>query len=92
MPYLIVRHTVEDYPKWKAVFDEHAVERKEFGSKGGMLFRGADNEIVAITEFADLERAKAFAQSPGLREAMARAGVVSVPAIYFVDKVEDYKA
>jgi heme-degrading monooxygenase HmoA len=93
MSYLIVRHTVEDYPKFKAVFDEHAAARREFGSLGGMIFRGATdaNEIVVVLEWKDLESAKAFSQSPGLREAMARAGVTGAPTIYFLEKVSDLK-
>ena len=31
MPYLIVRQKVEDYARWKPVFDEHATARKEAG-------------------------------------------------------------
>jgi len=43
MPYLLVHHTAEDYGKWKPVFDEYATNRKTSGSKGGQLFRTADN-------------------------------------------------
>jgi hypothetical protein len=24
MPYLLVRHTVEDYARWRPIYDEHA--------------------------------------------------------------------
>jgi len=91
MSYLIVRHTIEDYAKWKAVFDEHATARREFDEQGGMLLRGADNpnEIVAITQWKEMASARAFAQSPSLREAMARAGVTSAPTLYFLEKVSD---
>jgi heme-degrading monooxygenase HmoA len=89
MATLIVRHTVEDFAKWKAVFDQHANDRRAAGSKGGMVFRGANNEVVAITEWSSLEAARAFSQSDTLREAMQNAGVNSVPTVYFLEKVAD---
>ncbi len=37
MPYVLVRHKVQDYAKWKPVFDEDEVAdgRKAMGSRGG---------------------------------------------------------
>jgi hypothetical protein len=39
-------------------------------------------------EWDDLTRAKQFAESANLREAMGRAGVADQPDIYFCDEVE----
>jgi hypothetical protein len=43
MPFLLIHSIVEDYAKWMPVFDEYATNRKTSGSKGGQLFRTADN-------------------------------------------------
>ena len=50
MAYILVRHKVKDYEKWKPAFDEHETTRKDSGSKGGRLFRNTEdpNEIVVI--------------------------------------------
>jgi uncharacterized protein (DUF1330 family) len=90
MPYLLVRHKVHDYTTWKPVYDEDAPNRKQHGSKGGRLYRNANNfnELIAIFEFEDTEGAIAFTQSPELRERMQRAGVADQPDIYFLDEVE----
>jgi heme-degrading monooxygenase HmoA len=90
MAYLIVHHTVEDYAAWKLVFDGHASSRKEHGSKGAQVLRSAQNpnEIVIITEWDNLHDARAFASSPGLREAMQNAGVVGRPEVLFLNEVE----
>lgn len=90
MAYLLVRHTVEDYAKWKPVFDQHSGPRKTAGSKGGQLFRSADNPnaITILWEWDSLEHARAFTQSPELREAMQRAGVVGMPEISYLDSVQ----
>jgi heme-degrading monooxygenase HmoA len=90
MAYLVIRHTVEDYTKFKSVFDGHAPVRRAAGSQGGMLLRGADNEIVVITKWGNMEAASAFSKDPSLREAMMKATVSGTPTIYFLDKVEDF--
>ena len=90
MPYMLVRHKVEDYENWKPVFEEHGDLRRESGSKGVRLFRNADdpNETVILLEWEDLQHARRFAQSEDLREAMQRAGVAERPDIYFLEEVE----
>ena len=34
MPYLLIRHKVQDYSRWKPLFDQHGEARKAMGSKG----------------------------------------------------------
>jgi len=90
MPYLLVRHKVEDYAKWKPIFDQVGATRQASGSQGGQLFRNAHdpNELVALFEWDDIEKARQFAQSEDLRQAMQRAGVSDQPDIYFLEEVE----
>ena len=90
MPCLLIRHHVADYPAWKAVFDEQGDLRRANGSQGSRLFRNAanPNEILLLLEWDDLERARLFADSDDLREAMTRAGVTDRPNIWFLEDVE----
>jgi heme-degrading monooxygenase HmoA len=92
MPYLIVRHKVRDYAKWKSAFDEHGATRKANGSKGGRLYRSAadPNELVVLFEWEDLDKAQQFAQSEDLRETMERAGVAGQPDLYFLEEIESF--
>ena len=88
MPCLLIRHTVQDYTTWKAVFDEQADVRRANGSQGGWLFRSTESgEVLVLLEWDDLERARLFADSDDLREAMARAGVTDRPDIWFLEDV-----
>ena len=89
MPSLLIRHRVADYAAWKAVFDEHELTRRANGSQGGWLFRDADDphEVLLLLAWDDLERARLFADSDDLREAMARAGVTDRPDIWFLEDV-----
>jgi hypothetical protein len=87
---LLIRHQVADYEVWKPLFDAHAENRKSHGSNGGLLFRNADNpnELLAIWNFDSVDHAREFTQDPSLREAMANAGVIDRPDLYFLDQVE----
>ena len=88
MPHLLVRHRVDDYAKWRPVFDDHASMREQYGSNGGQVFRSADdpNDVVMLFEVDDLDRAREFVGSDGLREAMESAGVVGRPDVYFLNE------
>jgi len=93
MPCLLIRHTVQDYSTWKAVFDEQADVRRANGSQGGRLFRSTESgEVLVLLEWDDLERARLFADSDDLREAMARAGVTDRPDIWFLEDVDHLPA
>ena len=88
MSYMLVQHEVEDYAKWRSVFDSVEGLRKENGEKSAQVMRSADNSnsITALFEWDTIENARQYAQSPELKEAMQRAGVTSAPNISFLDE------
>ncbi len=88
MVYLYVRHSVENYAKWKEGFDTHAAARQAAGATDETyVMRNVDdpNEITAILGWSDLEKARAFTQSASLKEAMQKAGVTGPPEIRFLE-------
>ncbi|HLE51519.1 MAG TPA: hypothetical protein VI755_05630 [Anaerolineales bacterium] len=89
MQYVYVRHTVEDYAKWRPGFDANEPARRAAGSTGVYhLFRdsGNPNEITVILEWDSLDNARRFAQDPALREVMKEAGVMGQPEIRFLER------
>ena len=90
MPYVLARHRVEDYAKWKSGFDEHVSIRQAASSKEGYVFRNIDdpNEILVLLEYDDLEKFRQFMQSEELREAMQRAGVTDPGEAYELEELE----
>jgi quinol monooxygenase YgiN len=90
MPYILIRHKVNDYDAWKPVYDEDADNRKAHGCTSAQVFRNANNpnEVVALFAFHDMERAQQFSESPELRERMQRAGVADHPDLFFLDEAE----
>ncbi|MBA4313524.1 MAG: cyclase [Chlorobiaceae bacterium] len=90
MSYVLVRHNVEEFSKWKSLYDKHSETRKAGGSKGARVFRNANNpnEAVLLFEWNDIENARKFTQSDDLRQRMQEAGVTGKPDIFFLDEVE----
>jgi hypothetical protein len=89
MSYVIVKHKVADYARWKQMFDADGANRQDGGSKGGQLFRSADdpNEVVMLLEW-DLEQARQFSQREALRAKMQEAGVLGPPELYLLEAIE----
>jgi heme-degrading monooxygenase HmoA len=90
MATLLVRHKVKDYSKWKAVYDGFDSFRKENGVRGARVLRNTSkpNELVVLHEFDDMKKARKFAKSKELKEAMQRGGVADSPDVYFLHQVE----
>jgi hypothetical protein len=85
--FMLFRHKVRDFKSWKAGYDAHQPKRVEAGLTEKYLLRNSDdpNEIVALFEAQDLNRAKEFAASAELREKMQEVGVVDKPDVYFLN-------
>ena len=84
--HLLIRHNVQDFTEWKRGYDAHLPRRNEAGLTEKYLLQSADNpnEVVVLFEAKDLDRAKAFAESADLRDAMEKVGVMDKPDIYFL--------
>ena len=81
MRYLLLRHQVKDYDRWRPLYDAHRLARDMAGLDEMHIFRDAGNpNIVTILYRAeDLETARLFAESPELLEKMKQAGVMDKP-------------
>ncbi len=88
MTYIHIRHRVKDYAKWREIYDNHAGARQAGGATGeAYVMRNIDtpNEITVILGWNDVGQARAFTQSTTLKEAMKKAGVLSLPEIRFLE-------
>ncbi len=94
MPHILVRQNVEDFAKWKELFDSDISFREPAGSKGAQVFQSADDaeEIFVLMEWDNMERLQQFAQSDELKARMKRAGATGPPDIYFVNLVDSLSA
>lgn len=91
MAIVTIRHSVGDYAKWKAGYDQGKSMVKSRGGKRQTLYKNVDNpnELIVVTEVDSLENARKFVQSEDLKNAMQNAGVIGAPTITFLEEVED---
>ncbi|MGZ7160961.1 MAG: antibiotic biosynthesis monooxygenase [Methanobacterium sp.] len=89
MHYMLIIHKVEDYDKWRTVFDENETSRRNNGSKGAHVFRNADNpnEIVILFEWDNVDNARKFFESSKLSKRIQNAGIIAEPEIHFMEGI-----
>ncbi len=86
---VVVKHTVADFAKWKAAFDANAQARTDTELTPLSIMRDKDNPNLVFVSMkaANLQKAKDFTTSPGLKEAMQNGGVTGVPEITFYNTI-----
>ena len=72
MAYVLIEHEVGDYETFMKVYLDDAGRRQRLGSQGGHVYRAADdrNSIIIVLEWDTVERAREFAGSLELEQAM----------------------
>ncbi|MEW5717849.1 MAG: antibiotic biosynthesis monooxygenase [Chloroflexota bacterium] len=90
MVNVLVSLQVQDYAKWRPVFDEYNALRKTNGCQSGSLYRPPNNsnQVVILFGWNTLDNARRFFDLPEVREGMQRAGVQERPDIVFLDRQE----
>ena len=87
MIVVAIRHAVEDYDRWKAGFD--AFPPTEAGALFARVNRAVDdpNMVAVVAGYETLEVAKAFLDSPELKQKMQEAGVGHEMRVEFYEEV-----
>lgn len=88
MAHVLVQHSVEDYGKWRALFDEHESTRQQYGGGQHHVFQDASdpNKLTILMEWDTLDNARRFTESDDLRSAMMQAGVIGRPETHFLNE------
>ena len=86
MVRMFVRHSVENYSKWRKAYDSFDAERKGMGVTGDDVYQAVDDptDVTIYHDFKTLTRAQDFVSSKRLKEVMKDAGVKGRPKIWFV--------
>lgn len=87
----LIRHKVKDFDKWLPQYEAHDSARKANGLTELGLGRGLDNgnEVTVAFKTDDLQKAKDFSNSPGLKEAMQKGGVTGKPTTSYITVVRN---
>ena len=91
MAYLLCRNRVEDFDRWKRVFDSHARAHRESGLELAGFWRGVDeaDDVFFLVEVTDMAKARAFIHDPPAAEAAQESGVLD-GEYHFIEKSEGY--
>ncbi len=89
MADVLVKIRVEDYEKWKSMFDNFNEERKAAGSKGANIFRDAEdpNLVIILLKWDDLNNARKFYE-PRINKKIPQKGGVTEEEINFLNEAE----
>jgi hypothetical protein len=89
MYVIAINHAVDDYEKWKQVYDTYPPTTAG-GAKFSRINRNIDdpNLISVVAGFDSLDTLKSFASDPQLKDLMHRAGVQGQPRIEIYEEVE----
>jgi len=87
--FMIARHKVSNFAKWKASYEEHDSLRLANGIHSYVIARGLEdsNTVMVAVKVDDIAKAKAFAKDPSLKTAMKKSGVVGAPSFRFATMV-----
>ena len=86
---MLIKHKVADYAKWKTGYDAHDSARLANGLHSYVVARGTEdtNMVLIGMKMDDVNKAKAMAADPGLKDIMKKAGVVGPPEIDYIHAV-----
>jgi hypothetical protein len=88
MRYLLIRHQVKDYDRWRPMYDAHESARQMAGLEEEFIFRDAGNPnlVTILFRASDIDLARQFAESPELLAIMKQAGVMDKPEMCIMNQ------
>ena len=86
MKYLLIRHKVADFAKWKKAYTAHSSARQAAGLEDLHLLRSVDNpsDVVLLFAASSIPKAKALISSEDMHTVMQNAGVIGKPEFLFL--------
>ncbi|MFI5186810.1 MAG: hypothetical protein ACHQF0_08805 [Chitinophagales bacterium] len=86
---MTIKHKVANYAKWKMAYDSHDSVRQANGLHNYVIARGVDdsNMVMVALKMDDVDKAKAMAASPELKERMKKGGVIGPVAMDYTTTV-----
>ena len=89
MIYVIGDLKVENYDKWKPVFNERSTARKENGEQEAQLFRNLDDphDVEILFKWDNKENAKKYMESKSVQKTLENVGA-RIEKVTYLDEIE----
>jgi hypothetical protein len=86
---MIIKHKVANYDKWKMGYDGHDSARLANGVHSYIIARGTEdsNMVMVAMKIDDVDKAKAMAADPAMKDVMKKAGVTGAAEIDYLEPV-----
>jgi hypothetical protein len=83
MPTAFIRHRVQDYERWRRVYDEFTQANPSGVTVEPAVYRSVEdpNELLVIHRFGSPDEVKPWLDDKGRRQAMIAAGVIGTPRV-----------
>lgn len=87
MAVVILTHKVENYQKWKPIYDKDEDRRKQAGLKEIICGQKSDepNNVYMVFETSEPSKAREMLKDPELKDVMDEAGVITKPEIIVIE-------
>lgn len=88
---IMVKQTVADFDKWKAVYLSNDSIRGAYGISRFVYGRGLNDPkmVIVVNKFTDFQKAKEFSVRPTLKETMKKAGVIGKQQFSYAEVIRN---
>ncbi len=88
MTSILVQIKVQDYSKWRAVYDENESSRASNGMGVAKVYRNSDdmNSVALFIDVTDMEKARAYVDSDELKQTQMKGGVIPPPTVTWLNE------
>lgn len=88
MVYVLIRHRVSDYDKWRGGFNQEQGLRTNAEGKSFRVFRDhySSDHVTVLNEWETIEKAEKFLDFEEIKEKMKELGVKEKPDIIYMDE------
>jgi quinol monooxygenase YgiN len=77
---VIVKRPLKDYDAWLPVVNDRNPMRRDYGSRGGTVYRSArdPNEVYVVFDWDDQKPVKAYFDHPDVQKALSETGTTEI--------------
>lgn len=89
MDYILIKHRVKSFNKWKSLFDSFLENRRNAGELSYRIFvtAGEPNNLILLVEWDNYANFREFFDSEEVRKLMINAGVIGTAEVFFLNEI-----